>query len=759
MDAKKIGAFIAAARRAHGLTQQQLAERLGVTNRAVSKWETGQGLPDIALLPALAAALDTTTDELLAGAPAQPACAPAPGGADGDVLARLPGRRPTRRELDAALSVCRTLPGQRAARLLLAAAGLAAAGFGVRGALQAFFDGSPTPLPAFVLLALGMLLLAEAALSPLLAARLRRDLGRRAGGTVYADRFCSPAGGQRSLAQLARAQRFPGYTVLVWHAVPVPYAAVVPDDACAVPPQELARCLQNAAPAAYAARPARTPRLPRPALALPLALAALALAALALAPSLGFAGSISPTGTLLRLRRDRETGVVTDMHSGQTFAYPAVGRLKKQWLTGDCCAITYQTTDGTTHVHLAAYGDRGGGGYYYVEPLLQGAWRQYESAAEPGLVLRKEPGREEIFVQNSLLTTDYRQVYTDSVQFGTLGIALCDADGPPRWTVVLGKDYDASDGVDPYGSLILCPVSMEPTEAVTLHYYSPEKQQQDKDAAQPQPTPTPAPAQSAPDAAAFSQPVDCAVRADGVYFTWDGGATCSRAVDGTAGVAGKEDLEPYLQTENAAAFLTVQRVKGTQQVWLHLTRDRGANWQHTPLATWEGVQDVARRSLGFLDDSFGWYALCTGWSMGTGRGAALGTTRDGGVTWQACAIPGESSSRLLSGVVFCDPQTAAATLCDQNEAGWPDVYITRDGGATWQRAAMPWDDETLTDTARRECLAAQDLYSLDHVCALQNADGVWLLTLAAAPDGGREAVFAADDPAGPWTLQRVRDAG
>ena len=40
MDAKKIGAFIAESRRARGLTQQQLAGELGVTNRAVSKWET-----------------------------------------------------------------------------------------------------------------------------------------------------------------------------------------------------------------------------------------------------------------------------------------------------------------------------------------------------------------------------------------------------------------------------------------------------------------------------------------------------------------------------------------------------------------------------------------------------------------------------------------------------------------------------------------------------------------------------------------------
>ena len=57
MDAKRVGALISAQRRAQGMTQQQLADRIGVTNRAVSKWETGQGLPDIAVLPELAQAL------------------------------------------------------------------------------------------------------------------------------------------------------------------------------------------------------------------------------------------------------------------------------------------------------------------------------------------------------------------------------------------------------------------------------------------------------------------------------------------------------------------------------------------------------------------------------------------------------------------------------------------------------------------------------------------------------------------------------
>lgn len=67
MDARNTGALIAARRKALGLTQKQLAERLLVSDKAVSKWENGASYPEVTLLPPLAQLLGITVDELLAG--------------------------------------------------------------------------------------------------------------------------------------------------------------------------------------------------------------------------------------------------------------------------------------------------------------------------------------------------------------------------------------------------------------------------------------------------------------------------------------------------------------------------------------------------------------------------------------------------------------------------------------------------------------------------------------------------------------------
>lgn len=66
-EAKQIGRLIREQRKAKGWTQKELAEMLNVTDKAVSKWENGEGLPDISLLTLLSEKLDITTDELLSG--------------------------------------------------------------------------------------------------------------------------------------------------------------------------------------------------------------------------------------------------------------------------------------------------------------------------------------------------------------------------------------------------------------------------------------------------------------------------------------------------------------------------------------------------------------------------------------------------------------------------------------------------------------------------------------------------------------------
>ncbi|MGI6115911.1 MULTISPECIES: helix-turn-helix transcriptional regulator [unclassified Clostridium] len=69
MDHFSMGKHIAALRKAKGLTQDELAEQLGVSPQAVSKWENDLSCPDIMLLPRLAKIFGVTVDELLGAAP------------------------------------------------------------------------------------------------------------------------------------------------------------------------------------------------------------------------------------------------------------------------------------------------------------------------------------------------------------------------------------------------------------------------------------------------------------------------------------------------------------------------------------------------------------------------------------------------------------------------------------------------------------------------------------------------------------------
>ena len=67
MEQEKIGKFILQLRKEKGMTQKELAEKLGVTDRAISKWENGRGMPELSLMKALCDELGVSVNELLSG--------------------------------------------------------------------------------------------------------------------------------------------------------------------------------------------------------------------------------------------------------------------------------------------------------------------------------------------------------------------------------------------------------------------------------------------------------------------------------------------------------------------------------------------------------------------------------------------------------------------------------------------------------------------------------------------------------------------
>lgn len=67
MDQIKIGKFIAECRKKNNLTQMQLAEKLNITDRAISKWENGKGMPDSSIMLDLCSELQISVNELLSG--------------------------------------------------------------------------------------------------------------------------------------------------------------------------------------------------------------------------------------------------------------------------------------------------------------------------------------------------------------------------------------------------------------------------------------------------------------------------------------------------------------------------------------------------------------------------------------------------------------------------------------------------------------------------------------------------------------------
>lgn len=126
MEKKSMGTFLAALRKASGMTQKQLADMLNVSDKAVSRWERDENAPDLSLIPVIAEIFGVTSDELLRGERAAPG--------ENPERAAVKKEKQVQRILDKTLT---TYKIQCAISIALAALGLIAAMIGNLGFLRA----------------------------------------------------------------------------------------------------------------------------------------------------------------------------------------------------------------------------------------------------------------------------------------------------------------------------------------------------------------------------------------------------------------------------------------------------------------------------------------------------------------------------------------------------------------------------------------------------------------------------------------------
>lgn len=448
-DTERTGAFLAQKRKEKGLTQLELAQALSVTNRAVSKWETGAGLPDADVLPALAAALGTTADAILRGE--EP---------------RRAGESPALWAFEAADTAGELREGAAAlpqtgaiGRCIAAAAALA-----LWAASLVFLLGAGGSASVSAVCFGAALALADAwFLGVLPSAAASRILRRRTMTlAVHPDGFVLASGGARvrfgpgALRGVRRTRRclvfdFGAQKVCVRRLSPEDETAFLRRLAPDVPVRDVSGRAKRAAAAVVCA-------------------ALLVFGTAVLTRAAGVSISVSPSGKVLVLRVAPGSGEGAWYRGVRRYplAWPVdTGEpVRCEWLTGDACAVTYTSReDRLLHQSVATFGTRGSGiSWYDVRSALAADWASDDGETrlwqDGGAFCIQYAGRV------------YRFDMADCVPFGDLAVVAC-SDGVPQFTAVLGEDFvfagEDSGGAGGGGSIVLCPVTDEAGMAVTLY--------------------------------------------------------------------------------------------------------------------------------------------------------------------------------------------------------------------------------------------------------------------------------------------------
>lgn len=119
---------------------------------------------------------------------------------------------------------------------------------------------------------------------------------------------------------------------------------------------------------------------------------------------------------------------------------------------------------------------------------------------------------------------------------------------------------------------------------------------------------------------------------------------------------------------------------------LKISTDNGISWNEKSFDFINGDmhKSITHRIVGFNNQNFGYVALGTDWTMGTGESKKAYITNNSGNDWEPMKLPETSSSKTLEDFIMYDENTGIVLLYNRDQNEFPYMYITNDRGKTWK---------------------------------------------------------------------------
>lgn len=190
----------------------------------------------------------------------------------------------------------------------------------------------------------------------------------------------------------------------------------------------------------------------------------------------------------------------------------------------------------------------------------------------------------------------------------------------------------------------------------------------------------------------FSMETDYYINAKGeLLFTRDYGKTWIETDTTSSQI--KETLKFYgaISLKNGSWFISKNDLIPIAYFYgenpkLRISNDNGKSWydKEFKLFNSDFTKDITRRVVGFTNQNFGYVALGTDWSMGSGEEKKAFITNNGGVDWKKIELPENCSSKTLIDYIMYDSKTGVLFLNNSEQNEFPLMYITKNGGSNWK---------------------------------------------------------------------------